>query len=93
MVLADLARACIPRSVTVALALPISAQLDAPAAITAAVVLTQVRAVMVTQHELGLSCAFACSLSLVIEARTISILLHSAASQASLPRFVSVKRK
>ncbi|KAF5828144.1 LrgB-like family-domain-containing protein [Dunaliella salina] len=38
---ADLARACVPRSVTVALALPISAQLDAPAAITAAVVLTQ----------------------------------------------------
>eukprot|EP00967_Tisochrysis_lutea_P007253 scaffold8629_cov18-Tisochrysis_lutea.AAC.2 len=38
---AHLARACVPRSVTVALALPISAQLDAPAAITAAVVLTQ----------------------------------------------------
>lgn len=38
-----LARALIPRSVTVALALPISAQLDAPAAITAAAVLLQVR--------------------------------------------------
>eukprot|EP00197_Chlamydomonas_leiostraca_P003092 CAMPEP_0202869602 /NCGR_PEP_ID=MMETSP1391-20130828/12544_1 /ASSEMBLY_ACC=CAM_ASM_000867 /TAXON_ID=1034604 /ORGANISM="Chlamydomonas leiostraca, Strain SAG 11-49" /LENGTH=506 /DNA_ID=CAMNT_0049549939 /DNA_START=116 /DNA_END=1636 /DNA_ORIENTATION=- len=37
----DLARALIPRSVTVALALPISAQFDAPAAITAAAVLLQ----------------------------------------------------
>lgn len=39
----DLARALIPRSVTVALALPISAQLEAPLAITAAAVLFQVR--------------------------------------------------
>ncbi len=40
---AMLARALIPRSVTVALALPISAQFDAPLAITAAAVLLQVR--------------------------------------------------
>ena len=38
---ADLARAVIPRSVTVALALPIANQLDAPLAITAAAVLLQ----------------------------------------------------
>ncbi|PNH01016.1 hypothetical protein TSOC_013122, partial [Tetrabaena socialis] len=37
----DLARALIPRSVTVALALPIAAQLDAPLSITAAAVLLQ----------------------------------------------------
>jgi len=34
--LADVARALVPRSVTVALALPIAAQLSAPASITAA---------------------------------------------------------
>jgi hypothetical protein len=38
---ADLSRALIPRSVTVALALPIASQLDAPLAITAAAVLLQ----------------------------------------------------
>lgn len=38
----DLARAMLPRSVTVALALPIAVQLEAPAAITAAAVLLQV---------------------------------------------------
>ncbi|KAG2454150.1 hypothetical protein HYH02_001186 [Chlamydomonas schloesseri] len=38
---ADLARALIPRSVTVALALPIATQLDAPLSITAAAVLLQ----------------------------------------------------
>lgn len=38
---ADLARALIPRSVTVALALPIAMQLDAPLSITAAAVLLQ----------------------------------------------------
>lgn len=37
----DLARAIIPRSVTVALALPIASQLDAPLSITAAAVLLQ----------------------------------------------------
>lgn len=42
--LAALARALIPRSVTVALALPIGAQLDAPAAICAAAVLLHVSA-------------------------------------------------
>jgi putative effector of murein hydrolase len=38
---ADLSRALIPRSVTVALALPISQSLEAPLAITAAAVLLQ----------------------------------------------------
>lgn len=41
LTIADLARALIPRSVTVALALPIATQLDAPLSITAAAVLLQ----------------------------------------------------